>query len=157
MTLAHAVFASLEIQPMRGYALQKFFDSTRVDLEQEGWGEKNFIKQDHKPHGKKYSITKTGRVELHRGRMSPSITRIKAAEDLERSQYNSKRTWPLLDEHFHVAQVVGKHPALRRLFIALTSPDGFLATTRRYPCQKPKRVIVKGGETATDRELGNVR
>src|SRR5687767_8748994 len=93
MALAHGVLASLELQPMTGYDLKKFFDmsvghfwtttqslvyKTLTDLEQEGWVEKKFTEQVDKPNRKEYSITKTGRTELRRG-MTASIIRIPLA------------------------------------------------------------------------------
>jgi DNA-binding PadR family transcriptional regulator len=96
MELAHAIFASLERQPMTRYDLKKFvdmsvghfsttmqchIDKTLSDLEQEGWVGKKFIEQEGKPNRKKYSIIKTGRAELHRGKTAAD-TRIKTAEYL---------------------------------------------------------------------------
>jgi DNA-binding PadR family transcriptional regulator len=81
MSLAHAILASLELQPMTGYDLKKFFDMSvghfwtttqshiykaLNDLEEEGWVEKNLITQQDKPNRKEYSLTAEGRVELHR-------------------------------------------------------------------------------------------
>src|SRR5215216_5023976 len=93
MALVHAIFASLELQPMTHYDLKKFFDvlvghfsttmqshiyKTLTDLEQEGWVEKKFIEQEGKPNRKEYSIIKTGRAELRRGMTAPPPdTRIK--------------------------------------------------------------------------------
>jgi len=81
MPLAHAILASLEFQPLTGYDLKKFFDMSvghfwtttqshiykaLNDLEKHGWAEKELIEQEDKPNRKQYSITETGRVELHR-------------------------------------------------------------------------------------------
>jgi DNA-binding PadR family transcriptional regulator len=131
MAPAHAIFASLELQPMTRYDLKRFFDvlvghfsttmqsyiyKTLTDLEQGGWVEKNFIEQEGKPNRKEYSIIKTGLAELRRGMTAPPPdTRIKTAEYLGWSEawnkYNSERTSAVLDELFGVAQVVDKHLA----------------------------------------------
>jgi DNA-binding PadR family transcriptional regulator len=86
MPLAHAILASLELQPMTGYDLKKFFDMSvghfwtttqshiykaLNDLENEGWVEKKTIEQEDKPNRKEYSITKTGRAELRRWLITP--------------------------------------------------------------------------------------
>jgi DNA-binding PadR family transcriptional regulator len=79
MPLAHAILASLDLQPMTGYDLKKFFDlsvghfwtttqshiyKALNDLEEQGWVEKHTIPQEDKPNRKEYSITETGRAEL---------------------------------------------------------------------------------------------
>ncbi|MGZ9234783.1 MAG: PadR family transcriptional regulator [Anaerolineales bacterium] len=86
MPLAHAILASLELQPMTGYDLKKFFDMSvghfwtttqshiykaLNDLEKEGWVEKKFIEQEDKPNRKEYSITKSGHAELRRWLTTP--------------------------------------------------------------------------------------
>lgn len=86
MPLAHAILASLEFQPMTGYDLKKFFDTSvghfwtttqshiykaLTDLEKEGWVEKELIEQQDKPNRKEYSITQTGRAELRRWLTTP--------------------------------------------------------------------------------------
>src|SRR5687768_658292 len=96
MELAHALFASLEFQPMTRHDLKKFVDvsaaqfsttiqshiyKTLTDLKPEGWVGKKFIEQEGKLNRKKYSIIKTGRAELRRG-MTALDTRIKTAEYL---------------------------------------------------------------------------
>jgi len=86
MSLAHAILASVELQPMTGYDLKKFFDMSvghfwtttqshiykaLNDLEEEGWVEKKFVNQEDKPNRKEYSITETGRTELRRWLTTP--------------------------------------------------------------------------------------
>jgi DNA-binding PadR family transcriptional regulator len=86
MPLAHAILASLELQPMTGYDLKKFFDMSvghfwtttqshiykaLNDLEREGWVGKKFIEQEDKPNRKEYSVTKAGRAELRRWLTTP--------------------------------------------------------------------------------------
>ena len=86
MPLAHAILASLDLQPMTGYDLKKFFDMSvghfwtttqshiykaLNDLEEEGWVEKKLIEQEDKPNRKEYSITKSGRGELRRWLTTP--------------------------------------------------------------------------------------
>ena len=86
MSLAHAILASLEFQPMTGYDLKKFFDTSvghfwtttqshiykaLNDLEKEGWVQKEIIEQEDRPNRKEYSITKTGQAELHRWLTTP--------------------------------------------------------------------------------------
>lgn len=86
MSLAHAILASLEFQPMTGYDLKKFFDMSvghfwtttqshiykaLNDLEEEGWVEKKTIEQEDKPNRKEYTITQTGRAELRRWLTTP--------------------------------------------------------------------------------------
>jgi PadR family transcriptional regulator, regulatory protein AphA len=81
MPLAHAILASLDLQPMTGYDLKKFFDQSvghfwtttqshiykaLNDLESQGWVQKHVIPQEDKPTRKQYSITEAGRVELRR-------------------------------------------------------------------------------------------
>ena len=86
MPLSHAILASLELQPMTGYDLKKFFDMSvghfwtttqshiykaLNDLEKEGWVEKSIVEQEDKPNRKEYSITKRGRAELRRWLTTP--------------------------------------------------------------------------------------
>lgn len=86
MSLAHAILASLDLQPMTGYDLKKFFDMSvghfwtttqshiykaLTELEEEGWVEKELIEQEDKPNRKEYSITPSGRAELHRWLTTP--------------------------------------------------------------------------------------
>jgi DNA-binding PadR family transcriptional regulator len=86
MPLAHAILASLELQPMTGYDLKKFFNQSvghfwsttqshiykaLDDLERQGWVEKAVIAQEDKPNRKEYAITDTGRAELRRWLTTP--------------------------------------------------------------------------------------
>ncbi len=86
MPLAHAILASLDLQPMTGYDLKKFFNhsvghfwSTTQshiykaldDLERQGWAEKTIIAQTDKPNRKQYAITEAGRAELRRWLTTP--------------------------------------------------------------------------------------
>ncbi len=86
MPLAHAILASLDFQPMTGYDLKKFFDTSvghfwsttqshiykaLNDLESQGWVQKHTIPQEDKPNRKVYSITETGRLELRRWLTTP--------------------------------------------------------------------------------------
>lgn len=86
MPLAHAILASLDLHPMTGYDLKKFFDASvghfwtttqshiykaLNDLEEEGWVEKKLIEQEDKPNRKEYSITPGGRIELRRWLTTP--------------------------------------------------------------------------------------
>ena len=86
MPLAHAILASLDLQPMTGYDLKKFFDQSvghfwsttqshiykaLNDLESQGWVQKHVIPQDDKPNRKEYSITEAGRGELRRWLTTP--------------------------------------------------------------------------------------
>jgi len=81
MPLAHAILASLDLQPMTGYDLKKFFDQSvghfwtttqshiykaLNDLESQAWVHKHVIPQEDKPNRKQYSITEAGQVELRR-------------------------------------------------------------------------------------------
>ena len=86
MPLAHAILASLQLQPMTGYDLKEFFDMSvghfwtttqshiykaLNDLEKEGWVKKSIVEQEDKPNRKEYSITKSGRAELRRWLTTP--------------------------------------------------------------------------------------
>jgi DNA-binding PadR family transcriptional regulator len=86
MSLTHAILASLELRPMTGYDLKKFFDMSvghfwtttqshiykaLNDLEGEGWVEKKLVPQVDKPNRKEYSLTKEGRAELRRWLTTP--------------------------------------------------------------------------------------
>ena len=86
MPLAHAILASLDLQPMSGYDLKKFFDRSvghfwtttqshiykaLTGLEKEGWVVRKTIEQEDKPDRKEYSITKSGRAEVHRWLTTP--------------------------------------------------------------------------------------
>ena len=86
MPLAHAILASLDLQPMTGYDLKKFFDQSvghfwsttqshiykaLNDLESQGWVQKHVIPQEDKPNRKEYSITEAGRAELRRWLTTP--------------------------------------------------------------------------------------
>ena len=76
MALAHAIFASLKLQTMRGYILKKFFDmsighfwtttqnhidKTLTYLEPERRVGNKFIEPEDQSNRKEYSIIKTGR------------------------------------------------------------------------------------------------
>ena len=78
MALAHAIFASLELQTMRGYVLKQFavmsdghfwtttqyhIYKTPTYLEQEQRVEKKFIEPQDKSNSTEYSIIKTGRPD----------------------------------------------------------------------------------------------
>jgi DNA-binding PadR family transcriptional regulator len=86
MPLAHAILASLDFQPMTGYDLKKFFDTSvghfwtttqshiykaLNDLEGQGWVLKHTVPQEDKPNRKVYSITGAGRYELRRWLTTP--------------------------------------------------------------------------------------
>jgi DNA-binding PadR family transcriptional regulator len=86
MPLAHAILASLDLQPMTGYDLKKFFNisvghfwtttqshiyTALNDLESQGWVQKHTVHQEDKPSRKVYHITETGRVELRRWLTTP--------------------------------------------------------------------------------------
>lgn len=86
MPLAHAILASLDLQPMTGYDLKKFFDQSvghfwtttqshiykeLNELERQGWVNKHVIPQTDKPNRKEYSLTEAGRVELRHWLTTP--------------------------------------------------------------------------------------
>jgi DNA-binding PadR family transcriptional regulator len=86
MPLAHAILASLDLQPMSGYDLKKFFDQSvghfwsttqshiykaLDDVERQGWAVKVLIPQAGKPNRKEYSLTDLGRDELRRWLTTP--------------------------------------------------------------------------------------
>lgn len=86
MSLPHAILASLEMKPMTGYDLKKFFDQSAghfwtatqshiykalTTLEKEGWVDNQVIVQESKPNRKEYSITESGKEELHRWLTTP--------------------------------------------------------------------------------------
>jgi PadR family transcriptional regulator, regulatory protein AphA len=86
MPLAHAILASLDLQPMTGYDLKKFFDQSvghfwttsqshiykaLTDMENQGWVQKHTIPQEDKPNRKVYSLTEAGRLELRHWLITP--------------------------------------------------------------------------------------
>lgn len=86
MPLAHAILASLDLQPMTGYDLKKFFDQSvghfwsttqshiykaLNELESQGWVQKRTVAQENKPNRKEYTITEAGRAELRRWLTTP--------------------------------------------------------------------------------------
>jgi DNA-binding PadR family transcriptional regulator len=88
MPLAHAILASLDIQPMTGYDLKKFFDRSvghfwtttqshiytmLGQLEAEGHVQTRLIAHDGKPSRKEYSLTESGRTELRRWLTTPLL------------------------------------------------------------------------------------
>ncbi len=86
MSLVHAILASLDLQPMTGYDLKKFFDMSVShfwtttqshiykaldDLEKEGWIASELVVQEGKPNRKVYRLTESGRMELRRWLTTP--------------------------------------------------------------------------------------
>jgi DNA-binding PadR family transcriptional regulator len=86
MSLPHAILASLDIQPMTGYDLKKFFDQSvghfwsttqshvykaLTELESQGWVQKHTLPQEDKPNRKEYTITEAGQAELRRWLTTP--------------------------------------------------------------------------------------
>jgi PadR family transcriptional regulator, regulatory protein AphA len=86
MPLEHAILAFIELQPMSGYDLKKYFNvsvahfwsatqshiyKSLEGLENKGWAEAQVIQQEGKPNRKEYHITDTGRVELRRWLVTP--------------------------------------------------------------------------------------
>lgn len=81
MSLRHALLGLLTYEPMTGYELKQFFDSsvqhfwnaelsqiypTLKALEENGWVEKDIQVQDGRPNRKIYEITPSGREEFLR-------------------------------------------------------------------------------------------
>lgn len=81
MSLKHALLGILTCQPMTGYQLKQFFDSsvqhfwnaelsqiypTLKSLEEAGWVEKTVEVQDNRPNRKVYELTEAGREEFER-------------------------------------------------------------------------------------------
>ncbi|MEI6289688.1 MAG: PadR family transcriptional regulator [Chloroflexota bacterium] len=86
MPLEHAILSFIELEPMSGYDLKKFFDVSVTHfwsaaqshiyksldgLEMKGWAESQIIQQIGKPNRKMYQITAAGKVELHRWLITP--------------------------------------------------------------------------------------
>jgi DNA-binding PadR family transcriptional regulator len=81
MPLEHAILAFLELRPMTGYDLKKYFDQSVAHfwsatqshiykaldgLAKKGWAEVTLIPQEDKPNRKEFRITDAGRAELRR-------------------------------------------------------------------------------------------
>ena len=81
MSLKHALLGLLTHQPMTGYELKQFFDSTvqhfwnaelsqiyptLKTIEEQGWVEKHVAQQDGRPDRKIYELTDAGRDEFVR-------------------------------------------------------------------------------------------
>lgn len=79
MSLKHAILGLLEVYPMSGYELKKYFDSsinsywpathsqiyrTLDDIAKEGLSMSELIQQDKNPNKKVFSITEKGKQEL---------------------------------------------------------------------------------------------
>lgn len=88
MSLKHALLGILAYQPMTGYELKQFFDSTvqhfwnaelsqiyptLKTLEESGWVEKEVIAQETRPSRKVYEITAAGREEFARWVREPQM------------------------------------------------------------------------------------
>ena len=86
MPLEHSILAFIDFQPLTGYDLKKFFDSSVAHfwsatqshiykslegLEKKGWAEVKVISQEGKPNRKEYQITVKGRDEMHRWMVTP--------------------------------------------------------------------------------------
>jgi len=86
MSLKHAILGFLNYTPKTGYELKNVFDTsvqhfwpadqsqiyrTLTQLEKEGWAEKKIVVQEDRPNRKVYSITESGRAELHRWLVTP--------------------------------------------------------------------------------------
>lgn len=84
--LAYAILASLDLAPMTGYDLKKFFDrsvghfwsttqshiyKSLEDLQARGWTTVTVIPQQDKPNRKQYELTTEGRSELRRWLTTP--------------------------------------------------------------------------------------
>jgi DNA-binding PadR family transcriptional regulator len=81
MSLKHALLGILTCQPMTGYQLKQFFDSsvqhfwnaelsqiypTLKSLEESGWVNKTVEVQENRPNRKVYELTESGREEFER-------------------------------------------------------------------------------------------
>jgi DNA-binding PadR family transcriptional regulator len=81
LSLKHALLGLLSYQPMTGYELKQYFDSTvqhfwnaelsqiyptLKSIEEHGWVEKHVEVQDTRPNRKVYEITQSGRDEFLR-------------------------------------------------------------------------------------------
>jgi PadR family transcriptional regulator, regulatory protein AphA len=86
MPLEHAILAFLELQPLSGYDLKKFFDQSVAHFwsatqshiykslegsEKKGWVEAKIIPQEGRPNRKEYALTEAGRQELQRWLTTP--------------------------------------------------------------------------------------
>ena len=86
MSLKHALLGLLSHQPMTGYELKQFFDSTvqhfwnaelsqiypaLKTLEEHGWVEKHVAPRDGRPERKIYELTDAGRSEFLRWAREP--------------------------------------------------------------------------------------
>jgi len=86
MSLKHALLGLLTHQPMTGYELKQFFDSTvqhfwnaelsqiyptLKQLEEQGWVDKEVVPQDGRPDRKIYKLTPEGREEFLRWARAP--------------------------------------------------------------------------------------
>ncbi len=87
MSLKHALLGLLTYQPMTGYELKQYFDTTvkhfwsaelsqiyptLKTLEEEGWVEKHVQIQENRPNRKVYEITREGRDEFRRWMREPA-------------------------------------------------------------------------------------
>lgn len=81
MSLKHALLGILTVNPMTGYELKQFFDSsvqhfwnaelsqiypTLKTLEEQGWVDKRVEVQESRPNKKIYALTESGREEFAR-------------------------------------------------------------------------------------------
>ncbi|MHB1456930.1 MAG: PadR family transcriptional regulator [Armatimonadota bacterium] len=86
MSLDHAILGFLQYGPLTGYDLKSVFDMsvkhfwaadqsriyrTLSKLADEGWAEIEVVAQDDRPDRKVYSITESGRAELHKWLTNP--------------------------------------------------------------------------------------
>jgi PadR family transcriptional regulator, regulatory protein AphA len=86
MSLEHAILGFLNYRPCSGYDLKKIFDTsvrhfwpadqsqiyrTLSRLTDKSWAEMEVIEQENRPDRKEYSITSTGREELHDWLVTP--------------------------------------------------------------------------------------
>ena len=86
MSLDHAILGFLQYGPLTGYDLKSVFDAsvrhfwaadqsriyrTLSKLADEGWANVDVVEQDDRPDRKVYSITESGRTELHRWLTNP--------------------------------------------------------------------------------------
>lgn len=86
MSLKHAILGFLNYEPKTGYELKQIFDTsvqhfwpadqsqiyrTLSQLEKDGWVEKEIVVQEDRPNRKVFSITGSGRDELHRWLTTP--------------------------------------------------------------------------------------
>src|SRR5690606_34091680 len=86
MSLKHAILGFLSFSPFSGYDLKKAFDNsvqhfwpanqsqiyrTLAELDEQGFVKKEIVERDDRLDMKIYSITKTGRAELHQWLTAP--------------------------------------------------------------------------------------